>query len=62
MSTRSGAKVFRYADLVFDFLMSMRFTDQTLIDILKVMRSSGGRALSEQRWQALMNTQVGDAP
>lgn len=36
----------------------MRFTDQTLIDIFKVMRTSGGEALSEQQWQALMNTQV----
>ena len=36
-----GAKIFRDADLVFEFLKSMRFTDQTLIDILKVMRTSG---------------------
>ena len=36
----------------------MRFIDQTLIDILKVMRTPGGRALSEQQWQALMSTQI----
>ena len=55
---RFGAKIFRDADLVFEFLQSMRFTDQTLIGILKVMRTSGGNALSEQQWQALMNTQA----
>ena len=56
-----GAKIFRDADLVFEFVKSMRSTDQTLIGILKVMRTSGGKALSEQQWQALMNTQVSAA-
>ena len=56
-----GAKIFRDADLVFEFLKSMRFTDQTLIDILKVMREPGGKVLSEQQWQALMSTQVSAA-
>ena len=41
-----GAKIFRDADLVFEFLKSIRFIDQTLIDILKVMRTPGGKALS----------------
>ena len=53
-----GAKIFRDADLVFEFLKSMRFIDQTLIDILKVMRTPGGKALSEQQWQSLMITQL----
>ena len=56
-----GAKIFRDADLVFELLKSMRFVDQTLIDILKVMRTPGGKALSEQHWQAPMNTQVSAA-
>ena len=56
-----GAKIFRDADLVFEFLKAMRFTDQTLIDILEVMRTPGGKALSEQQWQALMRTQVSAA-
>ncbi len=43
-----GAKIFRDADLVFEFLKAMRFTDQTLIDILEIMRTPGGKALSEQ--------------
>ena len=53
-----GAKIFRDADLVFEFQQAMRFTDQTLIDILKIMRHPGGRALSNQQWQALKNTEV----
>ena len=47
-----GAKIFRDADLVFEFPPAMRFTDQSLIDILKIMRQLGGRALSDQQWQA----------
>ena len=53
-----GAKIFRDADLVFEFQQSMRFTDHTLIDILNTMRVPGGRALTEQQWQALKNTEV----
>ena len=53
-----GAKIFRDADLVFEFQQAMRFTDQTLIDILKTMREPGGKSLSEEQWQALKSTQV----
>ena len=53
-----GAKIFRDADLVFEFQQAMRFTDQTLIDILHTMRVRGGRALTDQQWQALQSTEV----
>ena len=36
-----GAKIFHDADLVFELLQSMRFTDQTLIEIMKAMRELG---------------------
>ena len=36
----------------------MRFTDQTLIDILNTMRVPGGKTLTEQQWQALTNTEI----
>ena len=39
---QAGAKIFRDADLVFEVLKSMRFSDQTLIDILEVIRTPGG--------------------
>ena len=45
-----GATIFRDADSVFEFVRPMRFTDQTLIGILKVMRTPGGQALSGQKW------------
>ena len=50
------AKIFRDAALVSEFQQSMRFTDPTPIGILKLMRTPGGRTLSEQQWTALNNT------
>ena len=38
-----GAKIFRDADLAFEFQRAMRFTDQTLIDILEAMRVAVAR-------------------
>ena len=40
-----GAKIFRNAELVFQFNTAMRFTDNTLIEILEVMRTPGGKNL-----------------
>ena len=56
-----GAKILRDADLVFQLLQPMRFTGQTLIEILKVMREGGGETFTEQQWQALMSTQISAA-
>ena len=52
-----GANVFRNAELVFQFSTAMRFTDETLIEILEAMRTPGGRKLSHAQWQALVNTE-----
>ena len=52
-----GAKIFRNAELVFKFSTAMRFTDETLIQILEAMRTPGGRKLSGAQWQALLNTE-----
>jgi hypothetical protein len=52
-----GAKIFRNAELVFQFNTAMRFTDATLIEILEAMRTPGGRKLSHAQWQALVKTQ-----
>ena len=52
-----GAKIFRNADLVFQFTSAMRFSDETLIQILEAMRTAGGRKLSRAQWQALLNTE-----
>ncbi|CAK0810016.1 unnamed protein product, partial [Prorocentrum cordatum] len=37
---------------------AVRFTDETLIDILNTMWAPGGSALMEQQWQALKDTEV----
>ena len=52
-----GAKIFRNAELVFRFNTAMGFTDKTLIEILEAMRTPGGRKLSPDQWQALLQTQ-----
>ena len=52
-----GAKIFRNAELVFQFNTAMRFTDETLIQILDAMRTPGGKKLSRTQWQALVQTE-----
>ena len=52
-----GAKIFRNAELVFQFNTAMRFTDETLIQILEAMRTPGGKKLSRTQWQALVQTE-----
>ena len=52
-----GAKIFRNVDLVFQFNTAMRFTDQTLIQILKAMRTPGGKKLTASQWGALAATE-----
>ena len=52
-----GAKIFRNAERVFQFSSAMRFTDETLVQILEAMRTPGGRKLSRAQWQALVNTE-----
>ena len=43
-----GANIFRNAELVFQFNTAMRFTDETLVQILEVMRTPGGK--NTQPW------------
>ena len=52
-----GAKIFRNAEFVFQFCTAMRFTDETLIQILEVMRTPGGKKLNNAQWQALLKTE-----
>ena len=49
--------IFRNAELVFQFNTAMRFTDKTLVEILQVMRTPGGRKLCRYQWQALLQTE-----
>ena len=52
-----GAKIFRNAERIFQFNTSMRFTDDTLIQILEAMRTPGGKKLSDAQWQAVRRTE-----
>ena len=52
-----GAKIFRNAEFVFQFHTAMRFTDETLIQILDAMRTPGGKKLNNSQWQALLKTE-----
>ena len=59
---KAGANIFRNADLVFQFEKMMRFTDETLVEILEVMRTpKPGKALTDAQWQKLRATDVGAA-
>ena len=42
-----GANIFRNAELVFKFSTAMRFTDETLIQILEAMRTQGGVRINQ---------------
>ncbi len=59
---KAGANIFRNADLVFRFEKMMRFTDETLIEILEVMRTpKPGKALTADQWEKLRATDAGTA-
>jgi hypothetical protein len=58
---KAGAKIFRNAELVFQFSTAMRFTDETLIQILEAMRTPGGRKLPHTRLVLERTTQVHNA-
>ena len=47
----AGARIFRNAELVFQFEKAMRFTDATQIAILECMRTRGGKPLSAMQWE-----------
>ena len=56
-----GASIFRNAELVFQFLKAMRFSDADQIAILETMRTPGGKALRSDLWEALQRTELGAA-
>ena len=57
----AGARIFRNAELVFQFQKAMRFTDATQIAILECMRTPGGMSLSSMQWESLMATKLSAA-
>ena len=53
---RVGTAIFRNARYVFQMKKMMRFKDDVLIRILHTMRTTGGKALAESDWRALVDT------
>jgi hypothetical protein len=53
-----GARIFRNAEFVFQFEKAMRFTDKTQVAILECMRTRGGKRLTSDQWQALLDTEL----
>ena len=55
-----GAAVFSNVKYVYQMAQMMRFTDDTLINILRKMRAPGGMLLREDEWKALCRTSVSE--
>jgi hypothetical protein len=55
---KAGAAMFANIEQVFVLETMMRFRDPVLIKILEKMRTLGGTTLSDEEWQALMDTNV----
>ena len=53
-----GASMFNKVHYLFEMHTMKRFKDPTLIAILKKMRTAGGLKLSQDEWQALLNTEL----
>ena len=53
-----GEFIFSRFEYVFEKQTMKRFTDPTLVDILKKMRQPGGAELSQQEWKALEATNL----
>ena len=45
--------------MLVDFVEMKRFDDKLLIEVLEAMRTPGGKAISEEAWQAIERTEVG---
>ena len=44
--------------MLVDFVEMKRFDDKLLIEVLEAMRTPGGKAISEEAWQAIEKTKV----
>ena len=40
------------------FVQMQRFTDPLQLEVLNAMRVPGGKTISEESWQAILNTEV----
>ncbi len=55
---QQGRKLLADFEYVVDFVQMQRFTDPLQLEVLNAMRTAGGKKISEESWQAIVNTQV----
>jgi hypothetical protein len=55
---KAGASIFNNIHYLFEMETMKRFRDPTLIAILEKMRRAGGSKLTDQQWQALLDTEL----
>ena len=55
---QQGRKLLSDIKYVVDFVQMQRFTDPLLIEVLEAMRTPGGKKISEESWQAIVETQI----
>ena len=55
---KAGASMFNNIHYVFEMETMMRFKDPVLVAILQKMRKPGGDKLTEEEWEALLQTEI----
>ena len=55
---QQGRKILADIEYVVDFVQMKRFTDELLIQVLEAMRTPGGKKISDECWQAILNTKI----
>ena len=55
---QQGRKLLADMEYVVDFVQMKRFTDELQIQVLEAMRTPGGKAISDECWQAILNTEI----
>ena len=53
-----GRKLLAAFEYVVDFVQMQRFTDQLQLEVLNAMKTPGGKKISDESWQAIVQTEV----
>ena len=56
---QQGRKIVADMQYVVEFVEMKRFDDKFLVEVLAAMRTPGGKAISEEAWQAIQKTEIG---
>ena len=55
---QQGRKILADIEYVVDLVQMKRFTDELQIQVLEAMRTPGGKKISDECWQAILNTKI----